>query len=494
MNPVWRNRLSATVCAILAIWLGWQTAEGAYGWLALAAMIGVVAMVVRFFGISVNVIVVSGLLFGYLVGNRGFAQLMPLPTIPLLPAELGLMLAGGWLFVQSAFSHRLPIRRTTLDAVVLAWLVAGTARAVFDVRQFGLLAVRDYAMIYYAAFFYLGRAAADGPRSQRFLVGVLVAASITGPIAAVASSAFPDFFFGTLTVRGVPLIYFKGDLAATFIAVSAILLASVVRGANRYWGWPLATVELLYVLGGENRASMVGAFVGLVCLSVSRLRRFVLLQVVAAATALLLVFGLATVAQNDWAAQKLAGLSDRAVSLVDVVGSRAYVSDESSMKGDNNRFRAVWWRSVWHDTMTTNPVFGLGFGYDLARGFLQEYNPEMAEEFTARSPHSIAVSAVGRMGLVGLAIFIAIVGLLAVRTWNVVFDAATEPVILALWACIWVILVSACFGVVLEGPMGAVVFWTFLGVVTAAAAPATSAVAEPEPAAPEWEPGYSSTR
>jgi CHASE3 domain sensor protein len=33
-----------------------------------------------------------------------------------------------------------------------------------------------------------------------------------------------------------------------------------------------------------------------------------------------------------------------------------------------------------------------------------------------------------------------------------------------------VILVSACFGVVLEGPMGAVVFWTILGLASATSA------------------------
>jgi hypothetical protein len=38
----------------------------------------------------------------------------------------------------------------------------------------------------------------------------------------------------------------------------------------------------------------------------------------------------------------------------------------------------------------------------------------------------------------------------------------------ALFSMCWVILVSACFGVVLEGPMGAVVFWTLLGLANAA--------------------------
>jgi hypothetical protein len=46
-------------------------------------------------------------------------------------------------------------------------------------------------------------------------------------------------------------------------------------------------------------------------------------------------------------------------------------------------------------------------------------------------------------------------------------DPATRRVTLGLWACVWTILVSACFGVVLEGPMGAVVFWSLLGILNA---------------------------
>jgi len=38
---------------------------------------------------------------------------------------------------------------------------------------------------------------------------------------------------------------------------------------------------------------------------------------------------------------------------------------------------------------------------------------------------------------------------------------------LGTWCAAWVILVSACFGAVLEGPMGAVIFWSALGLAAA---------------------------
>ena len=59
------------------------------------------------------------------------------------------------------------------------------------------------------------------------------------------------------------------------------------------------------------------------------------------------------------------------------------------------------------------------------------------------------------------------------------FDAGNTDSTLPLWLAAWAILASACFGVVLEGPMSATVFWTLLGLANGAPASATHA----EPAA-----------
>jgi hypothetical protein len=74
------------------------------------------------------------------------------------------------------------------------------------------------------------------------------------------------------------------------------------------------------------------------------------------------------------------------------------------------------------------------------------------------------VTILGRLGLVGLLIFLGFLGLLATRTWRVVRDPESDATQVAQWIALWPIIVSACFGVVLEGPMGAVLFWTLLGI------------------------------
>ena len=483
MNLRLRQKLIACGAALAAVWLGWLLAEGQAFLPALAAALAVLGCAIWLLRVSIGTALLGLVLFGYLVGNRGFAQVMVIPGIPLLPAEIALGVGGAWLLVQCAFSHRFPFRRDALNGILLLWLVAGTARLVFDVRLHGFLAVRDFAMVYYALFFFLAQQLATEPRARRFLLGMLLAASVAQPLAAFLSATFPEFFYRTFALHGAPLVMFKGDLALTFLAVSAFILALAVEG--RFCGLfqVVATGELLVVLGGDNRASVLGAVVALGWLALSRARRFAVAQVLAVTGAVLVVAAAALLTEASWAEKKFAGVVERVQSLTDVLGHRTYVSEESAMKGDNNRFRSIWWRAVIDETLSENPAFGLGFGHDLARNFLRDYNPEMGDDFTARSPHSIVVSTFGRMGFTGLGIFLAVVALLIARTWRAVRDPAAPRSSLALWAGVWTILVSACFGVVLEGPMGAVVFWSLLGFLNAPdaePAPEAASVTIPE--------------
>jgi hypothetical protein len=59
-------------------------------------------------------------------------------------------------------------------------------------------------------------------------------------------------------------------------------------------------------------------------------------------------------------------------------------------------------------------------------------------------------------------------------------DTALAP--LGWWSVSWVMLASACFGVVLEGPMGAILFWTSLGLANATSTDALAAAASAESA------------
>lgn len=473
MEPRLRTALAFVVASLLACYLGWQLAEGSYALPGLVAMAAVATILVRFTGLPADVILTGLLLIGYIVGNRGFAQLTPAPGLPLLPAELGLMVAGGWRAVVCAFERRLPFRRDPLNWAVLAWVVAGSARVLFDSSR-GFLALRDFAMIYYAAFFFLVQHMARDAAARRYLFGCLLA-GLMGLLPCYALyQAAPDFFLTQLTVSGVPLIYYKGDLVVTFLAIGSVLTFHWAGTRHRLWAWPLAGAMLLFVLAGGNRASILGAIVAAGLLLLARRWRLPAFQGAVAGLALLVLIGLTVVFDHAGASRRLHNLADQAASVLDIAGHRAYQSEDSFNKGDNNRFRLIWWKNVVEETWLGNPLFGLGFGADLAQGFVQEYLPDSTEEFTTRSPHNIFLTVFGRMGAVGLAVWLVFCAVLFAATWRDL-RRGDDPAQWSLWCGIWIILCSATFGVVLEGPMGAVVFWSVLGLAGAARPETTAA-------------------
>ncbi len=463
MNPQVRGWLITAGSALLAVWLGWAIADGPLGLTALAAAISLAAILVRLTRLPVAVIVLGLLLIGYVVGNRGFAQIMLLPRFPLFPAEFGLVVCIGSVLIQTAARRAQPWRRDPLNWAVLAWLALGTARVAIDVPHYGLVALRDYAMVYYAAFFFVAQHQVVEARARRYLVACLGLGVVALLPVHLLFQEIPQFFVYTLTVQGVPLIYLKGDLAATFLAAGAVLVFFLLRDRHRLWGCGLAAAMFLAVAAGDSRASLSGCAAAAGWLLFTRRWGFPALQ---AGLVALVLSGLAAAAfLGDSAAARaqLQVIADRTASLTDFHHTYAYSNQEDSYKADNNRFRLVWWRTVAEETLSQAPVCGLGFGHDLAKGFLQAYDQEMGEDFAARSPHSIVMSAFGRMGFIGLAGFFAVIGAMVLRTWQALRSRAADPAAVGLWCAAWVILTSACFGVVLEGPMGAVVFWSVLG-------------------------------
>lgn len=463
MNPAWRQRSIALGCALLAVWLGWLLAEGSYLLPALAGIAALAAVLVRATRVPADILLLGLLVIGYIVGGRGFAQLNPVAGLPLFPAEWGLAAGLGWLVVRAALQRTLPWRRDLLNALLLLWLALGTARLAVDLPRHGLMALRDYAMIGYAAFFFIAQRQAEAPRARNFLVGCLGLATAALLPVIFLFSEYPQFFLTSLTVRGVPLIYLKGDLAATFLAAGSVIIFHAVRGPHRGWGWPLSAAMFLAVLGSDSRAALVAALAATAGLALTRRRAFPAVQAGTAAVVLAAVAALAFSGHSPGAQARLQALSERVASIFDLSGERVYTGEDTVAKGDNNRFRLVWWRTVAAETWREGRWFGLGFGHDLAKSFVQTYDPAMGEDFSARSPHSIVMSAFGRMGCTGLAAFLAIVGAMIVKSWQTLRNRASAPLACGLWAAAGIILISACFGVVLEGPMGAVVFWTVLG-------------------------------
>ncbi len=477
MNPQFRNWLIGAGSALLAIWIGWSIANGSLGLAGVAAAASFAAILVRLTRLPLSVIVLGLLLIGYVVGNRGFAQIMPLSTLPLFPAELGIMVCLGGLVMDAAMRRAPWWRNDALNWALVAWLALGTARVMIDVPRHGLMALRDYAMIYYAVFFFIAQHQAAQLRARNYLVTCLTLGVVILLPVYFLFQSLPQFFVGSLTFRGVPLVFLKGDLAATSLGAGMVIIYFVLRERHRFLGCALAAAMFLTVVAGDSRASLAGIALASIWLLLGRRWSLPALQAGVAALALAGLIAVAVLGNSPAAGARLQVITDRVASLADIRHAHTYSNEENAYKADNNQFRLVWWRALAKETLDEGPVFGLGFGYDLARGFLQAYYPETDDEFTVRSPHSIVMSVFGRMGIIGLAVFAAVAAAMIFNTWGALRDRSTDNVEVGLWCAAWVILTSACFGVVLEGPMGAVVFWSVLGLASGSRATRDSAVA-----------------
>lgn len=490
LSPVWRTRLFGSVAALIALWLGVEIAQQDLALPLLVIATAGVMIVVAIQPLPIPTLLLGGLIVGYIVGNRGFAQISLSERFPLLPAELVLLVSCSFLTLQSAWRRELPIRPDALNYAVLLWIVVGSVRLFFDVRAYGASALRDFAMVYYAVFFLLAQHAARSPRCRQFLLHCLAVSCVMLLVMQFLYQHFQDIFLSTLTIRGIPIIFYKGDLAGLFMASGAVIFFVAFERERRWWRLGLSLLLTGGAIATNNRALMVGIALVAVFLTLGGRWRFAATQAIAGVIACVVLLFAAYVSNKPWQQTPLHGIYERVLSIADPFGQRAYSGEDTFFKGDNNRFRAIWWNAVFEETAQQNPWIGLGFGHDLAARFVREYYPDSSEDFNTRSPHNVILTIFGRMGVVGLAPFLLIMGLMA---HHIVVAARAGPSPeLGLWSVTWIILIGAIFGVVLEGPMGAVIFWVVLGIANAgrftAVAPAESKQSGLAPPSPAGEP------
>ena len=476
MNPQLRNALVSTALAGLSVWVAINLAQGDYFVPALVTTIALGFAISRLSRLDIDAVFVGLVIIGYLIGCRGFAQLSLVPGLPLLPAEAALSLAVSWRIIRIAFEKRLPWSGDAMDWVLLVWLILGTARVIFDVPRHGFLAVRDYAIVYYALLYFIVRHMSRDASARRYLLGCVVVGVAGLTIVFPLVELFPDFFRRQLVLRQVPLIYYKDDIVQTFFAAGGVLLFHLAHGRWGFVAKPLAAAIFVAALVSDVRAAFVGGIVALVALAATGHWRFAALQMGLA----MLGLGLLGVAGlglgNARAERELENISSR-IATITQIDTLQVRQTNKGYKVDNNRFRLVWWRTVATDVWNKNPVFGLGFGHDLSATFLREYDQELGEEFVARSPHSVAVSALGRLGFAGLGVWLAFGVVFVQRAWRGLGQGDCKAA--GLWGALIVVATSSLFGVVLEGPMGAVPFWVLLGLAASHSAQTTPEAESP---------------
>lgn len=474
MSAAVQSIIIALAGLVLAIILGSQLGTG-FRIVPLAFAIAVVVFAsykLLFKAIRIEALILGILIFGYLVGNRGFAQLSLAPHTPIYLGEVGMVACVAILLARLALNREQLIPRTPLSWAIMAFILIGAVRLACDVFL-GLspadttTTIRDSATVYYSLFFFIAYKVASHAVGRRLVERFVLAGCILLLPVFLIQFVFAPELFQRLTFRGYPLIAHKGDLTAAYLAFASFyFLLQPARGILRIASRALAVLFFAGMFIVTARAAIVGYVGAVLLLLLARRPQFVIAQAVTAVVALLIVGSLRIGASADQN-EVYTKLADKVESITDVTGSRTYRGEVGDSAADNNQFRVIWWKSVFNDTVARNPLFGLGFGYDLSASFVRKYYSNMQDPtWDTRSPHSVWVTILGRMGFIGLASFSLVVFLLireAIFSARLVARRQTEASTLAFWIGTIIILGSASFGVVLEGPMGGILFWSFLG-------------------------------
>src|SRR5438045_9195072 len=119
---------------MFAVLVGSQLGQGSW---MLPTVLGVSAIVFAIYAlflraIRIEALILGFLIFGYIVGNRGFAQLTLTQTSPVYLGEFGMMVCLALLLSRVALKHERLIPRTPLSTAVLIFLIAGAVRLVAD--------------------------------------------------------------------------------------------------------------------------------------------------------------------------------------------------------------------------------------------------------------------------------------------------------------------------------------------------------------------------
>ena len=419
---------------------------------------------IRFEGLVLGI-----LLFGYIVGQSGFGHFSISPRQGIYLGEVGLMLCLAAIVPRIAFTREKIIPKQPLAWAVLALLVVGTLRFIYDVWHSTneMEIVRDFATIYYAAFFFIAFNVCRHTGSRLFLQRAVT----TGLVCAIfVSSVFfvVPSLFNHFLIRGRPFIEPRADLTGSFMGFASILffLNGQTKGHPLRWTL-LSFAAFIALIIPLSRATFLGFAVAVIILILSGQPKFLLRLAIFGVVGIMIITPIVLAVKKTSEETYATRLRDKILSIVEPFGTKqTFSSQVGEEAAGNNEFRAAWWKSVIDETNDKSPVVGLGFGYDLAKKFLISYRSVNAYEFDTRSPHSILLTVYGRMGAIGILFFAVLAFYIlqsALRCAAAIRAGKAPAVDIALWCGVVAILVTSCFGVMLEGPMAAIVFWSLLG-------------------------------
>jgi len=403
------------------------------------------------------------LIVGFLFYSKAFSYI---GRPPLFVSEPVLILG-----LLSLVFSRIRGRINSLHLLILGFASIGLVRTIPYLSSYGMDALRDAATWYYALFAIIISQLLSRQRITKFFVLYAWLA----PALTIWLAVMPVLFryaptsLRALDARPFPFFYTikAGDRAVILMGLAAFVITGLYTRFRGPGGLSPAVFWLswgacaLFVAAG-NRGGMLAIaipFMIIVLLCPSReLFQGAMVGIVLLSTVLV------TNPSIDTGGARAVSVEQIRLNLVSVFKDNT--GNTGSVQG-TKEWRLQWWKEIVSQTVA-GPYFlsGQGFGINLA----DEYGYQVDQNHSLRSPHSIHMTILARMGVPGFILWIGINIMFASQLLRIHWRAKRieQQVIsgIAVWLlAVWAAsLVNGSFDVYLEGPYGAIPFWCVVGV------------------------------
>lgn len=407
------------------------------------------------------------LLTGYAFLGKGFAY-VGIPPLYIGEAVLGL---GVLALLASIYMFHIG----SAGLLLLLFMVLGAIRTFPYLTTYGISAIRDAALWYYALFAIALSVLLERRHFERVVAWVSKIAPVLVIWLAITS------LFGRFTLPGVPhfpgspwpLFFVKpGDRGVMLVVTGAFVLVGLYHFGSRHRNQFSVPLWAIWLVGAASVTIMTRG--GMLALGLAMSLIFFLRptrQWIRPGMVTIIAIGLFIVIDPSIPSP----YGGRTISVSQMTTNvTSMFSDKTTDEGyldQNKNFRMEWWNAIWGYTVN-GPYFldGKGFGINLANadGF------QIQADETLRSPHNAHLTILARMGVPGLLAWAAfhltfLFQLIAAhrrsRARGDAFWANIDVWILSMWLAM---MVNASFDVYFEGPQGGIWFWAVVGAGLAA--------------------------
>lgn len=394
---------------------------------------------------------------GYCFAGKGFAYVSPAP--PIYIGEIVLALASI-MFLYRYIKRPFRIFYHPLQRYLVFIFLFGLLKAYIDFRSFGLLAVRDYAMIYYSIYFYLASMLFLKNRNDKIVIVCMFLGVALGSVDLILTMTGVT----ASIVNAIPFLPYQphNDIMIPCVVTCLVAVLFTLMEKPR-----ILLILLLFTLVGlvvMNKLAYIFTTVVTISFAIFCIRKMKMIKI----TAVFAAFGsiaLAVILLTG--IHKQLG-ADRYGALDDL---ERFSDGGKGYEKSTSEWRIVWWETIYDRVMEDSPMIGMGFGADISSEFYYVYYgkiiPQNQIQFIPRYPHGFLFTVLGRTGIVGVILLVVylIICLSFLYIYAKIFLKKRNPELkdIIFWSFVVAGLANAFVQANFEAPYAAIPHWVCLG-------------------------------